>query len=82
MLSIQVGLQKEQRQMKLFIKAEIPTDLANTFLQHLRDFDTKHKDCHFELGADTPELSMGEIISMMKVDPELTFTKVYERKND
>ena len=39
--------------MKIFTVAEIPDELAQDWLQHLRDFDTAHPGCHFQVVADS-----------------------------
>jgi hypothetical protein len=66
--------------MKIFTVAHVPEDLQQAWLQHLRDFDTAHPGCHFEIGIDgTPDASIAEMIEWMRVDPPLTFTQIFER---
>jgi hypothetical protein len=57
----------------------MPTALVHAFLQHIRDFDSQHLDCHFEMGADIDK-PIAEIIEMLRIHPELTITKVFERE--
>ena len=64
---------------KLFIIAHIPAALERELLQHVRDFDTAHPGCHFEIGVDGPERSIVEMVEALRVDPALTFTKIFER---
>jgi hypothetical protein len=54
----------------------VPEELQQAWLQHLRDFDTAHPGCHFEVGIDGPEATSAERI---RVEPGLTFTKIFER---
>jgi len=66
--------------LKIFTVATVPDELANAWLQHLRDFDTKHKDCHFEVMADAPDMSMKDMVKAVTINPELSFTKIIQRK--
>lgn len=67
--------------MKIVTIAHVPEELGNAWLQHLRDFDTKHVGrCHFEVVGDAPNVSLHEIVEMMRVDPALSVTQVLERK--
>ena len=66
--------------IKIFAIAHVPTELKQAWLQHLRDFDVAHPGCHFEVGIDAPEESMEEMVDQLRIDPALTFTKIFERK--
>jgi len=66
--------------IKIFTVAHVPPDLAQAWLQHLRDFDTTHPGCHFEVMADAPDVPLADAVEMVRVNPGLTFTKVIERK--
>lgn len=67
---------------KIFTLAQLPTELANAWLQHLRDFDTAHPDCHFEIFADVPNnVSMADAVEMVKVHPDLSFTEIFKRQD-
>lgn len=64
---------------KIFTCAHLPPQLEQQWLQHLRDFDNTHPGCHFEVWVESPEVSMADAIKMLKVEPGLTFTKIFER---
>jgi pentose-5-phosphate-3-epimerase len=66
--------------MKIFTRATVPDELGQTWLQHLRDFDTAHPGCHFEVVADAPDLSVREVVEMMRVEPELSFQEIFDRE--
>jgi hypothetical protein len=60
--------------MKIFTVAEVPEELAQAWLQHLRDFDTAHAGCHFTVVADAPDMPASKAVELIKVDPPLDFT--------
>jgi len=62
---------------KIFTVAHVKPDLAQAWLQHLRDFDTAHPGCHFEVFADTPNIEMAEVVRLLQVKPGLTFEKFF-----
>jgi hypothetical protein len=65
--------------MKIFTIADVPEDLAQKWLQHLRDFDAANPGCHFEVRAGAPAWSVAEIIERITVDPASSFTYLFER---
>lgn len=65
--------------IKVFTVAHVPEELQQAWLQHLRDFDVAHPGCHFEVGIDGPDEPMNEMIMRMQVEPNLSFTQVFER---
>ena len=65
--------------MKVFTIAHVPDDLQQAWLQHLRDFDTAHPGCHFQVAIEAPDVSITDVVERMKVEPALTFTEVFER---
>lgn len=65
--------------VRIFTITNIPGDLAMDWLQHLRDFDIAHPGCHFEVMADTPDMTLAQAVEMVRVNPELTFTRIFER---
>ncbi len=66
--------------VKVFTVAHLPEGLQQAWLQHLRDFDTAHPGCHFEVGVDgTPDASIAEMIEWLQVKPGLSFTQIFER---
>lgn len=62
--------------MKIFTIAHVPDELANDWLQHLRDFDSAHEGCHFEVAADAPDMSLPEMVEAIRVEPGLSFTEL------
>jgi hypothetical protein len=65
--------------MKIFTISHVPDELANAWLQHLRNFDFDHPGCHFEVGIDAPDMPMSKVIEALKVNPALTIQDVIER---
>jgi len=65
--------------MKIFTVADVPDELSQAWLQHLREFDDAHPGCHFQVAADAPELPMAKIIEMLQINPGLDFQAVFER---
>jgi hypothetical protein len=59
--------------------AHVPPDLAKPWLQHLRDFDTKHEGCHFEVLEEAPRLTLPEMIEALQVNPEIPLREVFRR---
>jgi hypothetical protein len=66
--------------MKIFTIADMPDDLAHDWLQHLRDFDTKHPGCHFEVAADAPNLTVNQMVKVLQLAPSLTFTDIFRHR--
>jgi hypothetical protein len=66
--------------VKVFTIAHVPEELRQAWLQHLRDFDTAHPGCHFEVGVEAPDLTLAEMIEELRVMPELTFREIFMRK--
>jgi hypothetical protein len=65
--------------VKVFTVAHVADDLQQAWLQHLRDFDIAHPGCHFEVMVDSPNASIAEMVEMLRVEPELAFTQIFER---
>lgn len=64
----------------IFTRAHMPDELQQQWLQHLRDFDTAHPGCHFEVGVDGgPDTPFHDMIRLLQVEPGLTFTKLFAR---
>jgi hypothetical protein len=36
--------------------------------------------CHFEIGVDAPDEPLAAMVERLRIDPALTFTKIFERK--
>lgn len=66
--------------VKICTIATVPDSLTNAWLQHLRDFDTAHADCHFEVMAEAPDMSMQDIIEAITINPHLGFVDFMKRK--
>lgn len=64
---------------KIFTIAHLPDDLMHAWLQHLRDFDTTHPGCHFEVCADLPDHSLPEMLELLRLNPDLTFAQLVTR---
>lgn len=66
---------------KIFTVAHVPPELHQAWLQHLRDFDVAHPGCHFEVAIDgPPDVSLAEMVEVLRVNPGLTFQHIFERK--
>jgi hypothetical protein len=64
---------------KIFTIAHVLPELENAWLQHLRDFGTAHPGCHFEVAIDAPDGTLAEMVEALRVNPALTFTKIFQR---
>jgi hypothetical protein len=65
--------------MKIYTVAHVPDDLGNAWLQYLRDFDLAHPGCHFEVITDAPDMSLGEVVAVLKVAPEIPIREIWKR---
>jgi hypothetical protein len=66
---------------KIFTIAHVPPELERAWLQHLRDFDVAHPDCHFQVMVDgPPDATFEEIMEKIRIEPGLTFTEMFKRK--
>jgi hypothetical protein len=66
--------------VKIFTISHVPEELLQAWLQHLRDFDTAHPGCHFEVAIDAPDMPIEGIVELLKINPALDFQAVFERK--
>ena len=57
--------------MKITTVAHVPDALAQAWLQHLRDFDTAHPGCHFEVFANAPGMATRDMLAALDIDPPL-----------
>ena len=64
---------------KIFTIASVSDDLVQQWLQHLRDFDTAHPGCHFEVAADVPDMPMAKVIEALQISPGLDFKAIFKR---
>ena len=65
---------------KIFCIAHVPPELEQAWLQHLRDFDTAHPGCHFEVGIDAPKETFAEMVERLRIEPGLSFMQIFERE--
>jgi len=63
--------------MIIVTTAHVPNVLARDWLQHLRDFDTAHPGCHFEVAAQAPSRSLDEVVDAMRLNPALPLVQVF-----
>jgi hypothetical protein len=65
--------------MKICTIADVPDELANAWLQHLRNFDTAHPGCHFQVLADAPAMPFADVVKAMTIDPGLDLMDILVR---
>lgn len=66
--------------VKIFTIAHAPPELHQEWLQHLRDFDTAHPGCHFEVAIDAPpDMTVQEMVEVLRINPEMTFQRIFKR---
>lgn len=66
--------------MRICTVADIPDELAQAWLQHLRDFDTAHPGCHFSVLAAAANMSTEEAVDALRIDPSLSLLDVLRRR--
>lgn len=66
--------------VRIITIANVPDDLAQAWLQHLRDFDVAHPGCHFEVMADALDLTLAQAVELVRVNPDLTFQQIFTRE--
>jgi hypothetical protein len=65
--------------MKILAQCDVPDELANAWLQHLRDFDAAHPGCHFEVMMTNDAIvPVADMIELLKVNPPIPLRAVYE----
>jgi len=64
----------------IITRAFVPQALTHAWLQHLRDFDTLHPGCHFEIMLEDSGLTMREMIDKITLDPEMNFISFFPHK--
>jgi len=67
-----------EEQINVSIDIEIPFELLQKLLQHLRDFDVANNDrCHFNFHIDCSKHSVEEMQSIFRrITPNLPYEKV------
>lgn len=63
--------------MKIYTMAEVPDELGQAWLQHLRDFDTRHPGCVFEVLASAPEMGVEGMRGAVEVTPGFADIRVW-----
>lgn len=66
--------------MKITTVAEVPDELGQKWLQHLRDFDAAHSNCHFQISIDAPGMSVDQMVEMLQIDPPLSATAILRKQ--
>jgi hypothetical protein len=69
----------EEKQI-ILTRSTVPPQLIQLWLQHLRDFDTAHPGCHFEIMLEDSGITLTEVLQKLLVTPGLTFSEVVLRK--
>ena len=63
--------------MKIVIISEVPDELVQEWLQHIRDFDVSHTGkMGFRVIAHDPEKTTKEIMEIMNINPPFIHKKV------
>ena len=66
--------------MRIVTEADVPDELAREWLQHLRNFDTAHPGCHFDVIMETERpVPMAEMVETVRVEPELDIVKLISK---
>jgi len=55
--------------MRSAILAEIPDELAQQWLQYVRDFDVAHPGCHFNIIAVAPDMTVADLMRATEISP-------------
>ncbi len=56
------------------VEAHLPEYLIAKFLQHIRDFDTQHPGCHFQIVILSPQRSDEEVRTILaSINPPFAF---------
>lgn len=66
--------------VKILCIAHVIEGLEQTWLQHMRDFDTAHPGCHFEIVFSAPDLTMEQLVAKMQIDPPLDVGAILKRE--
>jgi hypothetical protein len=66
--------------IKTVLVAEIPEHLIEAWVQHVRDFDSSHADCHFEI-LSASSRSLEDINKMLdRIDPPFEFRGTFRKQ--
>jgi hypothetical protein len=56
------------------IDGDLPLELVEHFLQHIRDFDVAHEGCHFQIFFSSPDVSLEECQAIFRrIDPPFPY---------
>lgn len=71
--------------MKIYTIADVPQDLVQEWLQHMRDFDSSKQRCHFQIVVEPVtqaemQTKFDLVQEMLKIDPPLP-VNVVRRKH-
>jgi len=67
--------------IKVFTIAHLPQELTQAWLQHLRNFDTAHPGCHFEVVAVDPSRDIEDAArALSEIDPPFPFHAIFTQK--
>jgi len=64
----------------IYVKATVPDELAQNWLQHLRDFDATNPNCHFEVVVESETKSVGDVMRTIDINPPLDLQLFARRK--
>ena len=68
--------------VKVYFSGELPHSLLHLFVQHVRDFDAAHTDCHFEImGNSEGQVAEEEMKRLFdSIDPPFPYRQIFRRK--
>ena len=66
----------------IYTKATVPDGLEQAWMQHLRDFDTAHPDCHFEVVLEGETKTIADVMKAADIHPKLDWQLFLKRKPD
>lgn len=69
------------RKTTIVYSAEIPTELLHAFVQHIRDFDAAHADCHFKIHANPDAATtVAELQAALQIEPPLAVVRTIRKQ--
>ena len=68
--------------MRSVILAEIPDELAQQWLQYVRDFDVAHPGCHFNIIAVAPDMTVSDLMRATEIAPPLQHRGVVRKEGE
>lgn len=64
--------------MRIACVADVPDELAQEWLQHMRNFDIAHPGCHFEVRGATGA-SINTVLRSLQIDPPFAHVAVIKK---